>query len=144
MKTSSPADRHTVGDQGRTIVSDGTTWEQDAGYSRAVRQGRRIVVSGTTGHADEGTTPGDTAEQTRRALERALGAVERLGGSRRDVVRSRVFLVPRADWRSAARVHAQLLGDVAPANTILFVHALVGEDLLVEVELDAEVADDAL
>jgi enamine deaminase RidA (YjgF/YER057c/UK114 family) len=125
----------------REAVSEGTAWEQAAGYSRAVRVGRRVVVSGTTGHTDDGQPPGDTAAQTRRALERALRALERLGGARTDVVRTRVYLVPDADWEAAARVHAELVGDVAPANTMLYVHALIGDDLLVEVELDAELAD---
>lgn len=122
----------------RTGVSDGSPWEELAGYRRAVRQGPRIWVSGTTGHVEDGSDLGDTAAQTRRALERALGAVERLGGRREDVVRSRVYLTPDADWEEAARVHGTLLGAVAPANTMLFVHALIGDGLLVEVELDAE------
>ena len=123
----------------RTGVSDGTPWEELAGYRRAVRQGSRIWVSGTTGHLAEGEDElGGTAAQTRRALERALGAVRRLGGRPEDVVRSRVYLTPDADWEEAARVHGELLGAVAPANTMLFVHALVGDGLLVEVELDAE------
>jgi enamine deaminase RidA (YjgF/YER057c/UK114 family) len=132
----------------RTRVGDGTHWEALAGYSRAVRHGRRILVSGTTGHVDDGAELGGTADQTRRALERGLAAVTRLGGRREDVVRSRVYLVPGADWEEAARVHGELLGDVAPANTLLFVHALVGDGLLVEVELDAELdaelADEAV
>ncbi len=57
-----------------------------------------------------------------------------------DIVRSRVFLVPGASWEAAARAHREVLGSVAPANTMLFVAALVGEGLLVEVELDAMVA----
>ena len=39
----------------------------------------------------------------------------------------------------AARAHREVLGEVAPANTMLYVAGLIGEGLLVEVELDAEV-----
>lgn len=120
---------------------DGSGWEEKAGYSRAVRRGARIEVSGTTANGTDGGAqqPGDTGGQTRAALERALMAVESLGGRRQDVVRTRLFLTPNADWEAAARVHAELLGDVAPANTTVFVHELVGEGFLVEVEVEAQV-----
>ncbi len=124
--------------------ADGSEWEAVAGYSRAVRIGARIAVSGTTGHAGPGEELGDTYTQTRRALRRALDAVGQLGGSAGDVVRSRVYLTPSADWRAAARAHLEVLGDRAPANTMLHVPSLIGEGLEVEVELDAEVATDAI
>lgn len=119
---------------------DGTGWETSAGYSRAVRRGSRIAVSGTTAHGGSGVLhPGDTYSQTMVALQRALAAVEALDGEPDSVVRSRIFLAPDADWEAAARAHAEVLGRVSPANTTLFVHALVGEGFLVEVELEAEV-----
>ncbi|MGN6089367.1 MAG: DUF885 family protein [Actinomycetales bacterium] len=121
---------------------DGSGWEQAAGYSRAARVGRLVAVSGTTAHADIADLPaGDTYEQTRASLRRALAALGPLGARREDVVRSRVLLVPGSDWEAAARAHAELLGDVAPANTTLFVAGLVGPEFLVEVELDAVVHD---
>jgi enamine deaminase RidA (YjgF/YER057c/UK114 family) len=119
---------------------DGTGWEVDAGYARAARHGSRIAVSGTTAHGDPDVLhPGDTYGQAVVALRRALAAVEALGGDLTAVVRSRIYLAPDADWRGAARAHAEVLGPVSPANTTLFVHGLVGEGFLVEVELDAEV-----
>ena len=78
--------------------------------------------------------------QTEAALRHALGAVDALGGTIDDVVRTRLLLAPGADWQAAAGVHARLLGAVRPANTTLFVHALVGPDFLVEVEVDAIIA----
>lgn len=120
---------------------DGGGWENEAGYARAARRGSRIAVSGTTADAPDGGAahPGDTYAQTKAALERALAAVESLGGPRESVVRTRVFLVPDADWRGAARAHREVLGEVAPANTTLQVAGLIGEGFLVEVEVDAEV-----
>lgn len=120
-------------------VLDGTGWETAAGYSRAARTGCCIAVSGTTDHSPDGTAahPGDVEAQTRACLQRALAAVEALGGTREQVLRTRLLLVPGADWAGAARAHAELLGDVAPANTTLYVAGLVGEGFLVEVELDA-------
>jgi len=54
------------------------------------------------------------------------------------VVRTRIFLAPEANWESAARAHADLLGEIAPANTMLHVSKLIGNGFLVEVEIDAE------
>ena len=124
-----------------TVHRDGSPWEQLAGYVRARRDEDRILVSGTTASGHEGATlhPGDVAGQTRAALTKALQAVERLGGRRQDVVRTRLYLVEGADWQAAVRVHAELLGDVEPVNTTLFVAGLVGDDLLVEVEVEARV-----
>jgi enamine deaminase RidA (YjgF/YER057c/UK114 family) len=119
---------------------DGGGWEEMAGYSRAVRRFRRIEVSGTTATADDGGAlhRGDTYRQALVALERAIAAMEALGGGLDDVVRTRVYLVPGADWEGAARAHAEVMGSVAPANTMLYVAGLVGEGFLVEVELEAE------
>jgi enamine deaminase RidA (YjgF/YER057c/UK114 family) len=98
-------------------------------------------VSGTTATGPDGHAlhPGDTYRQARVALERAMHAVEALGGNVEDIVRTRVYLSPAADWEAAARAHVELLGKVAPANTMLHVAGLIGEGFLVEVEMDAEV-----
>lgn len=127
-------------------VSDGTEWEAAAGYSRAVRLGRRIAVSGTTGHRDDpADVVGDTYRQAVRAMDRALAAARTLAGPEAiAVVRTRVYLTPHAEWRDAARAHRERFGPDGPANTMLYVHSLIGAGLLVEVELDAEVVPDAI
>ena len=56
-------------------------------------------------------------------------------------MRTRIFLAPGADWQAASTAHAAVFGDVNPANTMLFVHALIGEGFLVEVEVDAIVVE---
>jgi enamine deaminase RidA (YjgF/YER057c/UK114 family) len=124
---------------------DGTGWEDEAGYSRAVRRGRRIAVSGTTANGPDGTVlfPGDTYAQVRTALRRALDAVAALGGTARDVVRTRVYLAPGADWRAAARAHREVLGEVSPANTTLYVGGVIGDGFLAEVEVDAELGEES-
>jgi len=128
-----PPDRHL----------DGGGYEGAAGYARAARRGNVIVVSGTTANDASGGVlhPGDTGAQTAAALRQALDAVEHLGGHVDDVVRTRLYLAPGADWSAAARAHAELLGAVRPANTTLFVHGLIGDDFLVEVEIDAIIED---
>jgi enamine deaminase RidA (YjgF/YER057c/UK114 family) len=124
----------------RERYREGAGFEEAAGYSRAARHGSRIAVSGTGDLAGDGTVAhlGDTYGQTRASLERALAAVERLGGHREDVIRTRLYLAPRADWREAVRAHREMLGGVDPANTTFFVAGFVAEEMLVEVEVDAE------
>lgn len=122
---------------------DGGGHEQVAGYARAVRRGTSIMVSGTTANDGSGGAQhaGDTGAQTTVALRQALGAVEALGGRSADVVRTRIFLAPEADWHAASTAHAAVFGDISPANTMVFVHALIGDGFLVEVEVDAIVTD---
>jgi len=121
---------------------DGGGWEQEAGYSRAVRRLGHIAVSGTTATGPDGRAlhPGDTYLQTQVALERAIRALRALGGEIDDVVRTRVYLAPEADWAAAGRAHAEAMGAVAPASTMLHVAALIGDGFLVEVEFEAETA----
>jgi enamine deaminase RidA (YjgF/YER057c/UK114 family) len=82
--------------------------------------------------------PGDTYRQTVEAIAKGLRAVEALGGTVADILRTRVYLAPGASWSDAAWAHREAFDAVRPANTMLFVAALIGEGLLVEVELDAE------
>ena len=119
---------------------DGRGWEEKAGYSLAVRRLGHIAVSGTTATGEGGRAlhPGDTYAQAVNALSRAVAAVEALGGALSDVVRTRVYLAPRASWEEASRAHAEVMGAVAPANTMLYVAGLIGEEFLVEVEMEAE------
>jgi enamine deaminase RidA (YjgF/YER057c/UK114 family) len=121
---------------------DGGGFEAAAAYSRAARAGSRIVVSGTADIDGNGQVghPGDTYGQTLASLERAVAAVRELGGRREDVVRTRIYLVPDAEWAGAVKAHREVLEGVDPASTTLFVAGFIPEGVLVEVEVDAEVA----
>lgn len=141
---------------GSTRYTDAAPWQSTAGYSRAIRRGDLIAVSGTTAaeasaagatpptdaHATDATGAHATYDQAVDAMTRTLAAVTALGGAPADVVRTRVYLAPEADWEAAARAHRETFGDVAPANTMLHVHAMIGDGLLVEVEAEALVLGD--
>ena len=64
-------------------MDSGTTWEDVAGFSRAVRVGNLIQVSGTTATHSDGSVvaPGDAGAQTTYAIDKALAAVTALGVS---------------------------------------------------------------
>lgn len=121
--------------------STGGPWEDAFGYSRAVRTGDRILVSGCTAVRDGAVEHSDPAGQTRSAFTTALEAVEALGGTAADVVRTRMYLVHRSDAEAVGRVHAELFGEVRPAASMLVVAALISPELLVEVEVEAVVQD---
>lgn len=125
---------------GRRRLHSGGRWEDAFGYSRAIRTGACIMVSGCTAAVDGVVLhPGDAGAQMQLALDQAAEAVKALGGTIGDVVRTRMYVVNRADCDTVGRVHAQRFADVRPAATMLLVAGLLDEGMLVEVELEARV-----
>jgi enamine deaminase RidA (YjgF/YER057c/UK114 family) len=122
----------------RRLVRTGG-FEEAGGYARAVRIGDVFAVSGTAAIDEKGAAlhPGDVYAQTRDAFERSITALRELGGGLRDVVRTRIYLAPGADWRRAVDAHRELFGEVTPANTTLYVAGFIPVGVLVEIELDA-------
>lgn len=125
----------------RDRASSGSPFEATIGFSRAVRVGNRILVSGTAPVEDDGsTTPGDAGVQAERCLAIIVRAIEQLGGSAADVVRTRQYLVDAADADAVGRAHGKLFGDVRPASTMVVVAGLLRPEWRVEIEAEAEVA----
>ena len=125
------------GPGGRSWVSSGTVWEELAGYCRAVRHGDCIVVAGTTAtHGGRGIGGDDPVAQFHFVIDKIEGAIQSLGGRLEDVVRTRVFLQRLDDWEGVARAHGERFRGILPANTLVQA-ALVGDDNLVEVEVEA-------
>lgn len=122
----------------RRTVSSGSPYEPIVGFSRALQAGDRIVVSGTGPVWADGSCPDDVTAQARRVLEIMLGALAKLGGSPRDVVRTRIYLVAREDWEAVGRVHGEVFGDIRPAATMVVVGGLLDPRWRVEMELEAQ------
>ena len=104
---------------------------QSVGYSRAVRTGPHIAVAGTTGRGD------GIAAQTREALRRIEIALQKVGASLSDVVRTRIYVTDISRWQEVGAVHAEVFGDIRPVATMVEVSALISPELLVEIEVDA-------
>lgn len=120
-------------------VSSGTEWEQVVGFSRAIRVGRFVSVSGTTATDERGEPvgPGDPAAQTEYILEKIGRALADCGASFDHVVRTRIYVTNAGDWEAIGRIHGRYFGDIRPANTLVEVSRLVGDEYLVEIEVDA-------
>jgi len=114
-------------------------YESLVGFSRAVRRGSHIAVSGTAPiDADGETVAGGAYEQATRCFEVILEAVEALGGTREDVVRTRMFVTDASDWDAVGRAHGEFFGEVYPAATLVVVKGLLDPRWKVEIEADAE------
>jgi enamine deaminase RidA (YjgF/YER057c/UK114 family) len=80
---------------------------------------------------------GDAAAQTRAAFEVALAALSKVGGTAANVVRTRMYVIDRADADAVASVHGELFGAHPPASTLVVVAGLLEPAMRVEVELEA-------
>jgi enamine deaminase RidA (YjgF/YER057c/UK114 family) len=129
----------------RQHVSSGSPYEPRLGISRAVavRPGRIIAVAGTAPLGPDGKTvaPGDPAAQMRRCIEIVRVALEQLGASLSDVIRTRTLLTRIEDWETVGQVHGEFFGEIWPANTVMQVTRFIDPEWLVEIEVDAVVED---
>ena len=125
----------------RKTVSTGSPYEPIVGISRAVRIGNIIAIAGTAPLGTDGTTIGigDPVTQARRCFEISRLALEQLGASLQDVIRTRILLGRIDDWLEIAKVHGELFQDIRPVNTIFQVARFVDPEWLVETEVDAVV-----
>ena len=121
----------------RLLISSGSTFEQDIGYSRAVVVGDWVFVSGTTGFDYDTMTIADDvvrqADQCFRNIERALAEA---GGSLADVVRVHYIVPARKDFEPCWPVLKRYLGDIRPAATMM-VAGLADPRMKIEIEVTA-------
>jgi enamine deaminase RidA (YjgF/YER057c/UK114 family) len=118
----------------RRRASSGSPFEPTIGFSRAIRVGDRILVSGT---GPVGADDADVATQMRRCVEIVRQALEELGGSLDDVVRTRMYLLDASDWETVGRVHGETFASARPAATMVAVAGLVDPRWSVEMEAEA-------
>ena len=105
----------------RARHSSGSPFEEPIGFSRAVRVGDRVLVSGTAPVEPDGGCAEGAADQMRRCCAIALTALEALGASAADVVRTRIYLTDAADWEAVGLVHGEVFGAARPAATMVVV-----------------------
>jgi PhnB protein len=122
---------------GRHLISSGSPFEAEIGYSRAVVQGDWVFVSGTTGFDYATMTiADDIAAQTAQCLANIAAALAQAGAGLKDIVRVH-YIVPKADEFPACwPVLRQHLGEVRPAATMISA-ALLDPRMRIEIEVTA-------
>ncbi|WP_209348472.1 RidA family protein [Pontixanthobacter sp. CEM42] len=126
----------------RDRTTSGSPFEEQFGFSRAIREGNRIIVAGTGPIEDDGgTTPGGAAEQAARCCTLIVKAIEALGGNAKDVVRTRMFLTDIDQQSTVGEVHAKFFGEARPAATMVGVATLCRPEWLVEIEAEAVIGN---
>jgi enamine deaminase RidA (YjgF/YER057c/UK114 family) len=121
----------------RRLISSGSQFEAEGGYSRAVADGEWVFVAGTTGFDYAAMTiAGDPAEQARQAFRNIEKALAEAGAVLADVVRVRYYLPDAADWPAIVPVLGEVFGPIRPAATAL-ICGLVDPRMKIEIEVTA-------
>jgi enamine deaminase RidA (YjgF/YER057c/UK114 family) len=121
----------------RRLISSGSPFEAQAGYSRAVVDGEWVFVAGTTGF-DYGamTIADEPAEQARQAFRNIEAALAKASAGLADVVRVRYYVPNPTDWPLIVPVLGEVFGTIRPAATALFC-GLVDPRMKIEIEVTA-------
>jgi enamine deaminase RidA (YjgF/YER057c/UK114 family) len=116
-------------------ISTQTPWEPVVGYSRAVAAGDFVFVSGCTSVADgKFVHEGDAAAQATQAIANVAQALEQVGLTLADVVRTRMYVTDISRWEEYGRAHGAAFGEAMPATSMIGIAALVDPRMLIEVE----------
>ena len=122
----------------RRLISSGSPFEAEAGYSRAVVYGGWVFVAGTTGFDyTRMTIAEDPAEQVRQAFHNIETALAEAGASLADIVRVRYYVPNPTDWPLIVPVLGEIFGTIRPAATALFC-GLVDPRMKIEIEVTAK------
>lgn len=121
----------------RQLISSGSAFEREIGYSRAVVDGDWVFVAGTTGFDYAAMTiADDVAAQTEQCLRNIEAALAQAGATMADVVRVR-YIVPRAeDFPACWPTLRKYFGDVRPAATMMSA-GLADARMRIEIEVTA-------
>jgi enamine deaminase RidA (YjgF/YER057c/UK114 family) len=123
----------------RRLISTGSPFEHQGGYSRAVVDGEFCFVAGTTGYDYATMTmPDNVADQARNAFRTIDNALRDAGFAMTDIVRATYYILDRSDADAVLAVCGEHLRDIRPAGTILVVAGLLRPEMKVEIEVTAK------
>lgn len=126
----------------RRLISSGSSFEAEIGYSRAVVDGGWVFVSGTTGFDYATMTiAADVASQCEQALRNIDTALREAGAEMADLVRVRYILPDAGDFPACWPILRRWLGKIRPAATMLQA-GLADPRMRIEIEATARLRDD--
>ncbi|MDQ7958529.1 MAG: RidA family protein [Rhodocyclaceae bacterium] len=121
----------------RRLISSGSTFEQEIGYSRAVVDGDWVFVSGTTGFDYATMTIADgVVAQAEQCLKNIDAALREAGASMADVVRVTYVLPDAAEFPACWPVLRRWFGEVRPAAMMISA-GLADPRMRIEIEATA-------
>lgn len=122
----------------RRLISSGSTFEAQIGYSRAVVQGDWIFVSGTTGfdYSTMKLAEGGVVAQAEQCLKNIEAALRQAGASLADVVRVHYILPDGKEFEKCWPVLRKYFGDIRPAATMIEAK-LLDPEMRIEIEVTA-------
>jgi len=122
----------------RHNISSNTMYEEQIGYSRAVRVGNIVEVSGTTAtDGDRIVGKGNIYEQAKFIFGKIGKALNEAGVEITDVVRTRMFVTDISQAGEVGRAHVEVFGDIKPAASMIEVKGFIHPDMLIEIEVTA-------
>lgn len=114
-------------------------WEKEIGYYRAIQIDNQVEVAGTTSVDENGKTIGnDYYSQTKFILEKIEKALQHFKFSKKDVIRTRIYVIDIRKWEDVAKAHREFFNTITPVNTLVEVSKFIQDDLLVEIEVSAK------
>jgi enamine deaminase RidA (YjgF/YER057c/UK114 family) len=121
----------------RRLISSGSRFEREIGFSRAVVDGEWVFVSGTTGFDYTTMTISDeVAEQCEQCLRNIEAALAEAGATFADVVRVRYILPDPKDFRACWPALQKRFGETRPAATMIAA-SLIEPSIKIEIEVTA-------
>ena len=122
----------------RTNISSSAIWEDQIGYSRAVKIGNMVEVSGTSAiDRDKIIAPGDPYQQTKFIIRKIERALNEAGGSLDNIIRTRIYVTNINDWSAIGKAHGEFFREIKPATTMIGVKSLIDPNFVVEIEATA-------
>jgi len=121
----------------RKLISSGSTFEAQIGYSRAVVAGEWVFVSGTTGFDySKMSISDDLLAQTEQCLKNIEAALKQADSSLKDVVRVTYILPDASEFEKCWPILRKYFGDVRPAATMISA-GLADPRIKIEIEVTA-------
>lgn len=121
----------------RKLISSGSSFESEIGYSRAVVEDNWVFVSGTTGfNYETNTIEDDVALQADQCLKNIALALSKANAKIEDVVRVTYILPVASDFEKCWPVLKKYFGEVKPAIT-MFSAGLLDDKMKIEIQVTA-------
>lgn len=123
----------------RSRIQPLSPFEEEVGFTRALRVGDRIVVSGTTANNPDGSVPVEAGDQADMIFAEIIRHIETLGGKAEHVVRVRMFVTDIAYADAVSASFSRHMKVARPTGTLVAISALYRAEWKVEIEAEAVV-----